>query len=86
MTVTPLVPDALVHIAGVSFGYDRSPVLTDVNLTVRARDLVGVVGPSGSGKTSLLRLLLGTVSPHRGSVTIRPGIAIAYVPQLETVN
>jgi len=86
MTVTPLVPDALVHIAGASFGYASSPVLTDVDLTVRARDFVGVVGPSGSGKTSLLRLLLGTARPQRGSVTIRPGIPIAYVPQLETVN
>jgi ABC-type Mn2+/Zn2+ transport system ATPase subunit len=45
-----------------------------------------VVGPSGSGKTSLLRLLLGTVAPQRGVVTRRPGVAVAYVPQLETVN
>ena len=86
MTVTPLVPDALVRIDGASFGYDTSPVLVDIDLTVRTRDFVGVVGPSGSGKTSLLRLLLGTARPQRGSVTIRPNIAIAYVPQLETVN
>jgi ABC-type Mn2+/Zn2+ transport system ATPase subunit len=45
-----------------------------------------VVGQSGSGKTSLLRLLLGTVAPQQGTVTRRPGVAVAYVPQLETVN
>ena len=86
MTVTSLVPDALVQITGASFGYDASPVLVDVDLTVRAEDFVGIVGPSGSGKTSLLRLLLGTARPQRGSVTRRPEIAISYVPQLETVN
>ena len=86
MTVSALVPHALVQMAGVSFGYDASPVLVDVDLTVHARDFVGIVGPSGSGKTSLLRLVLGTARPQRGSVTRRPEIAIAYVPQLETVN
>jgi ABC-type Mn2+/Zn2+ transport system ATPase subunit len=76
----------LVELADVSFAYDRAPVLTDVDLTVRSQDFVGVVGPSGSGKTSLLRLLLGTEQPQRGEVTRRPGLTVAYVPQLETVN
>lgn len=76
----------LVEIAAVSFGYDRQPVLTDVDLTVHADDFIGVVGPSGSGKTSLLRLILGSVRPQRGAVTRRAGMAVAYVPQLETVN
>ena len=76
----------LVELADVSFAYDRAPVLTDVDLTVQSRDFVGVVGPSGSGKTSLLRLLLGTERPQHGEVTRRPGLTVAYVPQLETVN
>jgi ABC-type Mn2+/Zn2+ transport system ATPase subunit len=78
--------ESLVRLDGVTFGYDAEPVLTDVALTVRSHDFVGVVGPSGSGKTSLLRLLLGTVRPQYGVVTRRPGLAVAYVPQLETVN
>lgn len=78
--------DALVTVEGASFGYDTTPVLTDVDLVVRATDFVGVVGPSGSGKTSLLRLLLGTERPQRGTVRRRDGLTVAYVPQLETVN
>jgi len=49
-----LPADVLVRIANATFGYDAVPVLTDVDLEVRATDFVGVVGPSGSGKTSLL--------------------------------
>jgi ABC-type Mn2+/Zn2+ transport system ATPase subunit len=84
--VTAAGPDALVTVEGASFGYDTAPVLTDVDLVVRETDFVGVVGPSGSGKTSLLRLLLGTERPQRGSVRRRDGLTVAYVPQLETVN
>jgi ABC-type Mn2+/Zn2+ transport system ATPase subunit len=81
-----LPADVLVRIANATFGYDAVPVLTDVDLEVRATDFVGVVGPSGSGKTSLLRLLLGTSRPQRGSVVRRSGLTVGYVPQLETVN
>jgi ABC-type Mn2+/Zn2+ transport system ATPase subunit len=76
----------LVQVVGATFGYDIDPVLVDVTLTVHASDFIGVVGPSGSGKTSLLRLLLGTVRPQQGTVTRAPDVAVAYVPQLETVN
>ncbi|MDQ3629158.1 MAG: metal ABC transporter ATP-binding protein [Actinomycetota bacterium] len=78
--------DHLVRVEKVTFGYDASPVLEDVSLTVGPQAFIGVVGPSGSGKTSLLRLLLGTATPQRGTVTRRPDVAVAYVPQLETVN
>ena len=78
--------EVLVRIERASFGYDHTPVLSDVDLAVHARDFIGVVGPSGSGKTSLLRLLLGTERPQQGTVTRRPDLAVAYVPQLETVN
>lgn len=80
------VSEPLVEVTGVSFGYDRAPVLTDVTYSVSSSDFTGIVGPSGSGKTTLLKLLLGTVTPQRGTVTRRPGVAVSYVPQLETVN
>jgi ABC-type Mn2+/Zn2+ transport system ATPase subunit len=83
---TPLTSAHLLRLAEASFGYDGEAVLTDVNLAVGPRDFIGVVGPSGSGKTSLLRLMLGTAQPQRGTVTRRPDLAVAYVPQLETVN
>lgn len=77
---------ALVSIDAASFGYGADLVLEDITFAVRTHDFIGVVGPSGSGKTSLLRLLLGTVRPRHGTVSRRRGVAVAYVPQLETVN
>jgi ABC-type Mn2+/Zn2+ transport system ATPase subunit len=76
----------LVRLDGVSFAYAAEPVLRDVSLAIRPGEFTGVVGPSGSGKTTLLRLLLGTVAPGRGRLARAPGVAVSYVPQLETVN
>ena len=82
----PLPATPLITVDDASFGYDGAPVLSHVSYAVQAGEFTGIVGPSGSGKTSLLRLLLGTATPQRGAVTRRPGIAVSYVPQLETVN
>ena len=76
----------LIDVKHVSFGYGGAPVLKDIDFTVDAGQFTGIVGPSGSGKTSLLKVLLGTVTPHHGGVVRRQGIAVSYVPQLETVN
>jgi ABC-type Mn2+/Zn2+ transport system ATPase subunit len=80
------VTTPLIALRDASFGYDAAPVLSHVTYAVEPGDFTGIVGPSGSGKTSLLRLLLGTVSPQRGTVERRSGLAVSYVPQLETVN
>ena len=77
---------ALVTLQGVTFGYGGAPVLRDVDHVVEAGAFTGVVGPSGSGKTSLLRLLLGSERPQAGRVVRAPGVAVSYVPQLNTVN
>jgi zinc/manganese transport system ATP-binding protein len=77
---------ALISVDGVTFGYGGDAVLQDVTYAVQPAEFTGIVGPSGSGKTSLLRLLLGTVRPHHGTVTRATGVAVSYVPQLETVN
>jgi NitT/TauT family transport system ATP-binding protein len=43
-------------------------VLDDVNLTLRAGEIVGLLGRSGSGKSTLLRLIAGLSRPAAGSV------------------
>jgi len=57
-----------------------------VHFTVRKGDFVGIVGPSGSGKTTLLKAVLGAIKPQSGHVTMKPGLRMGYVPQVESVD
>jgi subfamily B ATP-binding cassette protein MsbA len=66
----PLIRDAI-EFKGVSFSYgDNGDVLKDINLTVRAGEVLAIVGPSGGGKTSLVNLILRFCDVRQGSVTI----------------
>ncbi|MER2508100.1 metal ABC transporter ATP-binding protein [Amaricoccus sp.] len=64
---------------GVALGGTR--ILRDVNITLRAGEIVTLVGPNGSGKSTLLRLLVGALRPTEGAVIRAPGLAFGYVPQ-----
>jgi zinc transport system ATP-binding protein len=74
---------------GLTFGYDRDPVLRDVALTIAPGEFVALVGPNGSGKSTLLQLLLGRLKPWAGSVRLFGGPPerlrergrVGYVPQ-----
>lgn len=55
----------------VTFGYDPSkPVLKDVNLSIRAGEMIGLVGKSGAGKSTLINLVCRFFDPNRGEITI----------------
>jgi lipopolysaccharide transport system ATP-binding protein len=45
--------------------------LQDVSFELRQGEALGIMGVNGSGKTTLLRILNGTYSPDRGSVSLR---------------
>jgi len=51
-------------------GHPDEAALDDVNLTVRARDVVALVGLSGAGKTTLMSLLPRFFDPTAGAVRI----------------
>jgi len=78
--------EPLVRLDRLTCAYAGTPVLVNADMEVRSGDFTGIVGPSGSGKTTMLRAIMGTVSPVAGTVWRRPELRIGYVPQVETVN
>jgi len=51
-------------------GQTAVDALKDVNLTVAAGEVVGLIGPSGSGKSTLLKCLGAVVEPSGGRMTL----------------
>ncbi|MEA2556617.1 MAG: hypothetical protein QOG88_155 [Actinomycetota bacterium] len=84
---------SLLEASGVTFGYNRTPVLDDVSLTVHPGEFVALVGPNGSGKSTLLKVLLGVLAPQAGSVRLFGSSPedfderwrLGYVPQRPTL-
>ena len=54
--------------SGLSHRYGDTPVLHDVNLSVKPGEFVVLLGPSGCGKTTLLRSVAGLVNPTGGTI------------------
>ncbi|MBQ8897500.1 MAG: ABC transporter ATP-binding protein [Clostridia bacterium] len=60
------------RLENVTFSYPGSdkPVISDMNLTLRAGEKLALVGLNGAGKTTLVRLLCGFYDPDRGRVLL----------------
>ena len=60
-----------IHYDNVSFEYDDGrPVLENINLEIKAGEMVAFVGPSGAGKTTLINLLPRFYDTTKGSISI----------------
>ncbi len=58
----------LLALHGVSARYGTLPVLSDIDLTVRRGRTLAVVGESGSGKSTTARVIMGLLTPCRGTI------------------
>jgi ABC-type ATPase involved in cell division/cell division protein FtsX len=65
-----VAPQPVVKLTGVSKLFGRTPVLSDISISIAPGELVEVTGPSGAGKTTLLRLVHGQLRPNRGEVWV----------------
>jgi branched-chain amino acid transport system ATP-binding protein len=58
----------MLQIEGLDAGYGALQVLWDVNLEVRAGEIVALIGSNGAGKTTLLTVISGLLPPRRGKI------------------
>ncbi|MCP3892107.1 MAG: ABC transporter ATP-binding protein [Desulfobulbaceae bacterium] len=79
--------EPIVEIEGLYYHYNGQEVLRDIQFTVNTGDFVTIIGPNGGGKTTLVKIILGLLTPRRGTVLVngkKPGengAVIGYVPQ-----
>ena len=84
---------ALLEIKGLSAGYGRIPVLHGVECNVHDNEILGILGNNGMGKSTLLKTVMGIISPTSGTILysgqdvtrLKPGpraqYGMGYVPQ-----
>ena len=68
----------------ISQTWNGVPAIRDFSTTIMRGDRVGIIGPNGIGKTTLLKILLGQLTPDSGTVTHGTNLQIAYFDQLRS--
>ena len=64
----------------LSVGYDQ-PLLTNLNLSIRAGQRIALTGPNGTGKTTLVRTIAGKLTPLAGSLKLGVTVKLGYMAQ-----
>ncbi len=59
----------LINVEGLNKSYGSKQILKDLNFSVQAGQIVGLVGPNGAGKTTCLQSLLG-LTKYRGDINV----------------
>lgn len=65
----------------VSYAIGGRKLVRDFSTTILRGDRVGIVGPNGIGKTTLIRLLLGELTPDQGEIIVGTQLQVAYFDQ-----
>src|SRR6202030_2633411 len=71
----------MLTVSQLSKSFAGRPLFDDVSLQVNRGDRIGLVGPNGAGKSTLFALLLGDVSPDKGTIAIEKNATIGFLPQ-----
>ena len=58
----------LIQISNLFYKYHKTDVLENINLTIKDDDFLAIIGPNGGGKSTLLKLILGLLTPQDGKI------------------
>ena len=77
----------LINISNLYYKYHKTDVLENINLSIKDDDFLAIIGPNGGGKSTLLKLILGLLTPVTGKIEKKlKNSSIGYVPQNTNLN
>ena len=74
--------DIVLRVERLAKGFPGKPLFSDLSFDVLRGEKWGILGPNGCGKTTLLRCLLGELTPDDGRVIFGSGVKRGYFDQL----
>jgi ATP-binding cassette subfamily B protein len=77
--VTGFSPDGEIEFRGLSWSAGGLPILSGIDLKIRAGSFVGIVGRTGAGKTTLVSLIPRLLDPPEGTLYL-DGVEIHRIP------
>ena len=71
----------MIQLQGLRYSIGERLLLEDVDWVLSPGDRCALVGSNGTGKTTLLRLMLGQLTPDSGTRVLARGTRVGYLPQ-----
>lgn len=65
----------------ITVGYDQEPIIHNIHFRITRGDSIALVGPNGIGKSTLLKAIVGTLSPQDGQFRYGSNVQIGYYDQ-----
>lgn len=72
----------VVNVSDVDVKYEKTAILSNVSLSIKEGEIIGLLGPSGSGKTTLVKAMIGMKEIVKGEIRVFD----EKIPTLKGVN
>lgn len=70
-----------IEIEGIAKGYDGRVLFHDFSYIFLKSDRIGIIGPNGCGKSTLVKTIIGQITPDEGQISIGQTVKIGYFGQ-----
>lgn len=77
-----IVASPIIAMQNVNVGYEPGkPILKNITLRIDNDDRIALLGANGNGKSTLAKLIAGRLTAESGTITVAPGLKIAFFAQ-----
>ena len=83
-----MMNEEILRAEGLTVGYSGKPVIENISLSARVGRILTLIGPNGVGKSTILKTLIRSLPPIKGTVTLlgRDGDACIPVEEISGIS
>ena len=71
----------VLSVENVAMDFNYQNIFSDISFEVKKGDKIALIGPNGVGKTTLLRIILGRLTPTFGKIKLGANVEVGYYDQ-----
>ena len=83
LTLKPQIQSGhdVLHVEDLSQSFEDLKLFENLSFEIKRGDKIALIGPNGIGKTTLFRIIMDTIQPSRGTITLGSNVMVGYYDQ-----